>query len=98
MRVHHRFDVAHMRFVERIFGAEERRRLQRDAVPPALARLSEDGPANARLRSDAVDMSADGGCAMGVSAAEGEIHASADVLCAPPSPSVGLNSIERAGE
>ena len=69
MDVDHRFDVGHMGSVGHMVEGEKRRRLQLDPPKPALARLGENRPADARLRAQAVDMRAKGGRPMRVGAA-----------------------------
>ena len=59
-----------MRRVEREIDREQRRRLQFDAAAPALARLGEHRPTDARLRADAVDMGADRARAVRISRAQ----------------------------
>ncbi len=98
MRVDVALDLAHMRLVEGEIDLEQRRSLQLDAAAPALARLGENRPADRRLRPDAVDMGAHRAGAVGVGAAEGELHARGDVRRAPTGASIGGDPIERGGE
>ncbi len=63
---------------------------------PGLAHLGEDGPGDAGLRADRIEMGADRAGAMGEGAAEREIHAGAHVLGRPVRVAVAADVVERA--
>ena len=83
MSVEHRFDIGHVRGVHRILYGEERRRLKVDPPKPTCPRFRHDGPADSRLRADAVDVGAKGRRPVRVGAAQAELHARGHVCGAP---------------
>ena len=83
-------DGAELRLViDRKLDRKDRDTLQRDAIPPLLTHLGEHRPGDRRLLAERVEMGADRAAAVGVSAAQREIHAGAHVVGVPVCLAVG---------